>query len=338
MFNELGVISDAITHINQDITETNNKIINLEDKIMTKEEITKIVTESVNAVMPTMAEAIAKALSKYVGTVPNASKTASNTDTASTPTPTASTPSSKSAVIFEYSANNWAMLGSIKEDADALKKIGAWKWGKLRAFNDGSSEGWLVSIKECPSLDSLNKSLVSLGYSVVIGESCKARFEELHAADNAANEAKNDVPKASAPVAPVAPKVVPIKVKEITPDFDNVLTFDSSRVFTPTMNGTLKESEMTIKSIPTLLSAYYAEVNGVERIYLYVENSEQAPIFVFVGMAKTIGNKPLSGGGTLENHEVIEKVAKVGITNAIKQGLLSEALKAVCEKALNSVA
>lgn len=288
---------------------------------MTNLEIKTIVKSVMDEVMPTMAEAIAKAL---VNNLPKAESTESKpapskpvaSKPVATPAPVEPVPAEpapsgeRKCVVFEYSDAMWGVADTLKEDCKKLNAIqGKVRFCTLRAYKDGSIKGWLYRKKEIdePTLVAILKGH---GYEVTIGESCKERLEELQKEDRNTESTENTEVTESTEKTEVTEvaentegaKVVPMAVADF-----NVQSFRGD-VITEDCKWAYK---VVLSQIPTMHEGYYATIDGVERVCAHVGNQK----FVALGSAldATIGGTSLAKGGVLQYHDIVRQIETEGL-------------------------
>lgn len=301
---------------------------------MTNLEIKTIVKSVMDEVMPTMAEAIAKAL---VNNLPKAESTESKpapskpvaSKPVATPAPAEPVPAEpatsgeRKCVVFEYSDAMWGVADTLKEDCKKLNAIqGKVRFCTLRAYKDGSIKGWLYRKKEIdePTLVAILKGH---GYEVTIGESCKERLEELQKEDaknaegtektgNTEGTENTEVTESAGNTETTektevaenteGAKVVPMAVADF-----NVQSFRGD-VITEDCKWAYK---VVLSQIPTMHEGYYTVIDGVERTCAHVGNQK----FVALGSAldATIGGTSLAKGGVLQYHDIVKQIETEGL-------------------------
>lgn len=308
----------------------------LNQKIMTDKEVKAIVKEVLDAAVPTMAEAIAKAMAKYVTT---------SAQVATQSTQSAQSEQTEGIVVFQYSSKCVAVVGFPKADNEKIKSIkGCFKCVPLRAYEDGEHRGWLINKNHTP--EEIAQTIASWGYEVSIGASTVERYEELKALDMAAktSEAKTGaiVGTASNGAKVVVAEVEHHDVEDIedaeiveevadeTPQNNVVplvnLDVDTYEGDVCLFDGTwLREVE--VAQIPTLREAYHMEHEDDDLLLLHLGNNK----FLQIGFAQTEDGKSLAEGGKLKLHDKYSSLAAKGYYQAYMDGDVKKILPYICD-------
>lgn len=337
--NAPGEECDEYRDLFKDIENEIDSGYNKNKRLMNEKEIKRIVTEVMDAAMPTLAEAIAQAVIKYS----NASKGAPKaTNDVATPAPTGE--SQEGVCVFQYTSKCVAVIGFPKSDNARIKAVdNCFKFSPLKAYGDGTTKGWLFK-KSTPA--DVMKLLKSWGYEVSLGASTVEKYEAMKAAESSipvshveetddvedaevVEEVVDEVVQAVKISAPVedcpteeseAPQSVVLPL--VAADF-NVSTFSGKVCL---MDGSWLD-DVEVSQIPTLHEAYHCEIKGKSVVLIHVGNNH----FMQVGMGVTTDGKPLAQGGVLKTHELVKNLAVKGYYKAYLDGDVKVLKPYICD-------